>query len=57
MYRTYREAGELFQDESQSVKQLAERVYKLLNCFKQRVGALEALEAHGVYVRKVGKKG
>ena len=55
-YRTYRETRELFQDESQSVKQLAGRIYKLLSCFKQRAGALEALEARGVYVREVGEK-
>ena len=51
MYRTYRETREIFQDESQAVKKLAAHLRKLLNCFKQRAGALEALEARGVYVR------
>jgi len=57
MYRTYRETKEMFQDELQDVGKLAGRVCKLLNRFKGREGALEALRTRGVFVHEGGKEG
>ena len=48
VYRTYRETKEMFQDEAQGVEDLAERLFRLLDCIKYREGAQEALAPYGI---------
>lgn len=51
VYRTYRETKEMFSDEDQDVADLAERLSRLLNCFKDREGAQEALASFGILMQ------
>ena len=49
-YRTYRETKEIFEDPWVEVKRLGARISMLISCFKDREGALEALEAYGAHL-------
>ena len=42
----------MFEDKEQLVEDLAERLFGLLNCFREREGALEALAAYGIQIQE-----
>ena len=42
----------MFEDRDLPPEDLAERIYKLISCFKEREGALEALAAYGIMLQE-----
>ncbi|KAF8542337.1 hypothetical protein BDD12DRAFT_876817 [Trichophaea hybrida] len=55
IYRTYRETKEMFEDDEQDVPALATRLSGLLDAFKNRAGAWDAMAEHGLYPEDDGE--
>ncbi|KAF8542444.1 hypothetical protein BDD12DRAFT_802893 [Trichophaea hybrida] len=55
IYRTYRETKEMFEDDEQDVPALATRLSGLLDAFKNRTGAWDAMAEHGLYPEDDGE--
>ncbi|KAF8533789.1 hypothetical protein BDD12DRAFT_897798 [Trichophaea hybrida] len=55
IHRTYRETKEMFEDDEQDVPALATRLSGLLDAFKNRTGAWDAMAEHGLYPEDDGE--